>query len=91
VPVRYRQLCITYDVVRLRFDVEYSRLGRTDESVLRHTNANTYLYRSVLELGTATKSLTTAMISVQIFAAHGHVWIKSIMHPAAVSLNVLLQ
>jgi hypothetical protein len=80
VPVRYRQLCITYEVVRLRFDVEYIRLGRTDESVARHTMPNTYRYRSVLGLGTATKSLTTAMTSVQIFAAHGHVWINKIMH-----------
>ena len=59
--------------MRLRFDVEKIRLGSTDESVARQTSPNTYLYRSALELGTATKSLTAATTSVQILAAHGHV------------------
>ena len=63
---------MTYDVVTLRFDVEKIRLGRTEENVVRHTNANTYLNLSVLALGTATTSLRHAIATVHSFTLHGH-------------------
>jgi len=69
-----------YEVVRLRLEMEKIRLGMTDESVAKHISANTYLYLSVLELGTATKSLITVITSAQIFTAHGQVCMNRIMH-----------
>jgi hypothetical protein len=52
----------------------------TDDSVARHTNPNTYLYRSAWELGTATKSLSDAMTRAQIFTVHGQAFMNKIMH-----------
>jgi hypothetical protein len=69
-----------YEVVRLRLEMEKIKLGMTEESVARHTNANTYLYLSAFELGTATKSLRITMPSAQNFTVHGHGCINSIMH-----------
>jgi hypothetical protein len=69
-----------YEVVRLRLEMEKIRLGMTEDSVARHTNPNTYLYLSVLELGTATKSLITVITSAQIFTAQGQACMKRIMH-----------
>jgi hypothetical protein len=59
--------------------VENIKLGMTDDSVTMHTNPNTYLYRSAWELGTATKSLSTAMTTVQIFTVHGQAFMNRIM------------
>jgi len=69
-----------YEVVRLRLEMEKIRLGMTEDSVARHTNPNTYLYLSVLELGTATKSLITVITSAQIFTAQGQACMNRIMH-----------
>jgi hypothetical protein len=69
-----------YEVVRLRLEMEKIRLGMTEDSVARHTNPNTYLYLSVFELGTATKSLITVITSAQIFTAQGQACMNRIMH-----------
>jgi hypothetical protein len=68
-----------YAVVILRLEMEKIKLGMTEENVTRHTNANTYRYLSVFELGTATKSLSITIASAQNFTVHGHGCINSIM------------
>jgi hypothetical protein len=68
-----------YEVVRLRLEMEKIKLGMAEENATRHTSANTYLYRSVLKLGTATKSLSITIASTQNFTVHGHGCINSIM------------